>query len=82
LGFRPFFLLAGLSGLILIPLWYSIFNRTLVTENYYPSSYWHAHEMLLGYGSAVIAGFLLTAVKNWTGRLTLTGDKLAGLCLV
>jgi len=82
LGFRPFFLLAGLSGLILIPLWYSIFNRTLVTENYYPSSYWHAHEMLLGYGSAVIAGFLLTAVKNWTGRQTLTGDKLAGLCLV
>jgi uncharacterized protein involved in response to NO len=82
LGFRPFFLLAGLSGFILIPLWYAIFNQTLVTENYYPSSYWHAHEMLLGYGGAVIAGFLLTAVKNWTGRLTLNGGKLAGLCLL
>ena len=44
--------------------------------------YWHAHEMLLGYSVAVIAGFLLTAVKNWTGKPTLTGDKLAGLALL
>ncbi len=82
LGFRPFFLLAGLSGLILILLWNAIFKGTLVTENYYIPTYWHAHEMLLGYGGAVIAGFLLTAVKNWTGRPTLAGDKLAGLCLL
>ena len=82
LGFRPFFMLAGLSGLLLILLWNAIFKGILVAENYYPSVYWHAHEMLLGYGVAVIAGFLLTAVKNWTGKLTLTGDKLAGLCLL
>jgi uncharacterized protein involved in response to NO len=82
LGFRPFFMLAGLSALILIPLWDAILKGTLVTENYYTSTYWHAHEMLLGYGGAVIAGFLLTAVKNWTGKPTLTGDKLAGLCLL
>jgi uncharacterized protein involved in response to NO len=82
LGFRPFFMLAGLSGLILIPLWNAILKGTLAAENYYTSTYWHAHEMLLGYGGAVIAGFLLTAVKNWTGKPTLTGDKLAGLCLL
>lgn len=75
-------MLAGLSGLILILLWDAIFKGTLVTENYYISTYWHAHEMLLGYGGAVIAGFLLTAVKNWTGNPTLNGDKLAGLCLL
>lgn len=79
LGFRPFFALAGLSALILILLWNAIFKGTWVTENYYSPTYWHAHEMLLGYSVAVIAGFLLTAVKNWTGKPTLSGDQLAGL---
>ncbi len=82
LGFRIFFALAGSSALILIVLWNAIFKGTLSAENYFPSSYWHAHEMLLGYSVAVIAGFLLTAVKNWTGKPTLTGDKLAGLALL
>jgi len=82
LGFRAFFALAGLFALILITLWTSIFDSSLVTDNYYPSTYWHAHEMLLGYSIAVIAGFLLTAVKNWTGIQTLHGDKLAGMCLL
>jgi uncharacterized protein involved in response to NO len=54
----------------------------LAHENYFSQNYWHAHEMLLGYSVAVIAGFLLTAVKNWTGKPTLTGDQLAGLCLL
>jgi len=82
LGFRVFFALAGLFALILIVLWTSIFDGTLVIDNYYPSTYWHAHEMLLGYSVAVIAGFLLTAVKNWTGVQTIQGDKLLGLCLL
>lgn len=82
LGFRPFFALAGLSALILILLWNAIFKGTWVTENYFTPMYWHAHEMLLGYSVAVISGFLLTAVKNWTGRPTLTGDQLAGLCIL
>ena len=51
-------------------------------EHYFPDNYWHAHEMLLGYAVAVIAGFLLTAVKNWTGKSTSTGDQLASLCLL
>ncbi|MDD5460214.1 MAG: NnrS family protein [Methylococcales bacterium] len=82
LGFRVFFALAGLSALILIVLWNAIFKGTVTTDHYFTDNYWHAHEMLLGYTVAVIAGFLLTAVKNWTGKLTLTGDKLAGLALL
>ncbi|WAK00734.1 NnrS family protein [Methylobacter sp. YRD-M1] len=82
LGFRAFFGLAGLSALILIVLWNAIFKGELTLSNYFAHTYWHAHEMLLGYSVAVIAGFLLTAVRNWTGRPTLTGDQLAGLCLL
>jgi uncharacterized protein involved in response to NO len=82
LGFRTFFALAGLSALILIVLWNAIFKGSLTAENYFSNSFWHAHEMLLGYSVAVIAGFLLTAVKNWTGKPTLTGSRLAGLSLL
>ncbi len=82
LGFRAFFYLAGLSALALIALWRTIYNGAFPIDNYYPANYWHAHEMLLGYTAAVIAGFLLTAVKNWTGQATVSGDGLAGLCLL
>ncbi len=82
LGFRAFFALAGLSALVLIVLWNAIFKGELISGNYFTSNYWHAHEMLLGYSVAVIAGFLLTAVKNWTGKPTLVGDQLGGLCLL
>jgi len=82
LGFRVFFAMAGLSALILIVLWNAIFKGRLTIDHYFADNYWHAHEMLLGYSVAVIAGFLLTAVKNWTGKPTLTGDKLAGLALL
>jgi uncharacterized protein involved in response to NO len=82
LGFRAFFALAGLSALLLILLWNAIFKGSLSLSNYFAPNEWHAHEMLLGYSGAVIAGFLLTAVRNWTGQPTATGDKLAGLCLL
>lgn len=82
LGFRTFFALAGLFALILIVLWNAIFKGELDLDNYFPNTLWHGHEMLLGYAVAVIAGFLLTAVKNWTGRPTATGDQLAGLGLL
>lgn len=82
LGFRAFFALAGLAALILIVFWNAMFKGTFTMEHYFSDSYWHAHEMLLGYAVAVIAGFLLTAVKNWTGQQTLSGDQLASLCLL
>ena len=77
LGFRAFFALAGLSALLSIAAWTSIFDGSLVTDNYFSTGYWHAHEMLLGYSVAVIAGFLLTAVRNWTGLETASYDQLA-----
>ncbi|WP_031432787.1 NnrS family protein [Methylomarinum vadi] len=79
MGFRAFFALAGLSALLLIAVWTSVFDGSLKTDNYFSPTYWHAHEMLLGYSVAVIAGFLLTAVRNWTGIQTVTYDRLAGL---
>ncbi|KAF3981053.1 MAG: NnrS family protein [Methylococcales symbiont of Hymedesmia sp. n. MRB-2018] len=82
LGFRAFFALAGLFALVLIALWTSVFDGSLLMDNYYPRAIWHAHEMLLGYSVAVIAGFLLTAVQNWTDVETIKGAPLAGLCLL
>ena len=82
LGFRVFFALAGISALLLIVLWNAIFQGSITADNYFPHSFWHAHEMLLGYSVAVISGFLLTAVKNWTGKSTLSGRELAGLSLL
>ncbi len=79
LGFRPFFLMAGIFAVILMALWAGAFvtNRPLTT--YYGMTGWHSHEMIFGYACAVIAGFLLTAVKNWTGMETAKGPPLAGL---
>lgn len=82
LGFRAFFVLAGFSALVLIVVWNAMFKGQLPMDNYYHGTFWHAHEMLLGYTGAVIAGFLLTAVKNWTGRATVSGGPLFALCML
>ncbi|QSB03160.1 NnrS family protein [Methylomonas sp. EFPC1] len=82
MGFRAFFALAGLSALALIAVWNSMSNGSLHIDNYFTGSTWHAHEMLLGYTTAVIAGFLLTAARNWTGLQTVTPDQLASLCFL
>lgn len=77
LGFRPFFLGAAIFSVVTITLWMGIY--TFGWEMHLvgiPSTLWHAHEMLFGYLLAVIAGFLLTAVKNWTGQQTLHGPML------
>jgi uncharacterized protein involved in response to NO len=79
LGFRPFFLTAGLAAVTLMALWLFAWHGGLTPERYYGRVGWHIHEMLWGYTVAVIAGFLLTAVRNWTGRPTATGWSLAGL---
>jgi uncharacterized protein involved in response to NO len=73
LGFRPFYLLAGLYAALGVPLWAAQFAGWLPGAN----PLWHGHEMLFGYAFAVIAGFLLTAVRAWTGRPTPTGTALA-----
>ncbi len=81
-GFRPFFLLAGLYAALIVPLWVLIVDGVLAPVRYLDAWSWHAHEMIFGYALAVIAGFLLTAVGNWTGRETLIGRGLLGLALL
>ena len=73
LGFRPMYLLAGAYAALSVPLW------ALQYLGWLPGAdpLWHAHEMLFGYVFAVIAGFLLTAVRNWTGLGTPAGAPLA-----
>ena len=83
LGFRPFFLLAGVAAVALVALWMFVWmGRLPVAGAYYGTVGWHGHEMLFGYAAAVIAGFLLTAVRNWTGIDTPTGLPLAALALL
>jgi uncharacterized protein involved in response to NO len=81
LGFRPFFLLAGLTALSLIPYWLVLFFKGGPQPTYGLVN-WHTHEMIYGYTVAVIAGFLLTAEKNWTGVQTPKGGWLAVLALI
>jgi len=82
LGFRPFYLLAGLFALVAIPLWVATYTGVLPFSGYLHSLAWHQHEMLFGFAVAVIAGFLLTAVRNWTGMDTPTGGSLGLLALL
>jgi len=82
LGFRPFFLFAGVVAVILMPLWLWMYKAGRVIEGPITFQLWHANEMLFGYSVAVIAGFLLTAVPNWTGIKTVKGFWLAALLLL
>ncbi len=80
LGFRLFFLGAAAFSVVAVAVWMGlfVFGWQLPLLGISPVL-WHAHEMLFGYALAVIAGFLLTAVKNWTGQQTLQGSKLLAL---
>jgi len=82
LGFRPFYLLAGIFGMVGGLLWTAQFAGWLGAAAPYGGAPWHAHEMLFGYAFAVITGFLFTAVRNWTQRPTPTGATLAALALM
>jgi uncharacterized protein involved in response to NO len=79
LGFRPFFLLAAVTASLLLLLWILQLEGSLNVGGRYGAIGWHAHEMLFGYAVAVIAGFLLTAVRNWTRLPTASGRRLAVL---
>ena len=78
LGFRPFYLLATVFGALSVLLWAAQFSG-LLRFAYLQGSLWHAHEMLFGFTTAVIAGFLLTAVRAWTNQPTPSGLPLMGL---
>ena len=79
-GFRPFFLLAGLHALLAMALWIGALSGLWSVGGSEGPIAWHAHEMLFGYAAAALAGFVLTAVPNWTGRLPVSGLPLLLLC--
>ncbi len=81
-GFRPFFLAAGVWALIGMALWPPVFTGAITIPTAFSTVDWHAHEMIFGYVGAVVAGFLLTAIPNWTGRLPVAGWPLAALTAV
>ena len=83
LGFRPFVLAAAGFAAVTMLAWLAVFSGRLHIEfEHLSASQWHAHEMVYGYAVAVIAGFLLTAVRNWTGIDTPRGWLLAALCFL
>jgi uncharacterized protein involved in response to NO len=75
-GFRPFFLFGALYAGLAVLLWLPVFSGELALMTAFSPRDWHVHEMLYGYVPAVVTGFLLTAIPNWTGRLPLQGRPL------
>ena len=75
-GFRPFFFFGSIYAGAAMLVWLPAFFGTLQLGTAFAPQDWHVHEMLFGYIAAVVAGFLLTAVPNWTGRLPLQGRPL------
>lgn len=81
-GFRPFFLAGALYAGLAILFWLPLFYGRIDTWSAFAPVDWHVHEMLFGYLAAVITGFLLTAIPNWTGRLPVQGLPLLALVLL
>lgn len=82
LGFRPFYWLGATYGALLVPLWILHLAGAIDVNGPLIGAGWHAHEMVFGFAAAIITGFLFTAVRNWTGKPTPTGWKLAGLAAI
>ncbi|RTR26789.1 NnrS family protein [Shewanella atlantica] len=82
LGFRPFFLLGAIFSLIAISIWGGFFFGHIQFSPHGDPIWWHGHEMIFGFVIAIIAGFLLTAVQNWTGQPGVKGKSLIALVLV
>ncbi len=81
-GFRPFFLLAGVWAAVAMVLWIGLLAGALDFPTEFAPVTWHFHELFFGFVSAAIAGFLLTAIPNWTGRLPLQGGPLLVLVVL
>jgi uncharacterized protein involved in response to NO len=80
-GFRPFFLGAGVFAALAMTIWVGALSAGWPIGGAYGPIFWHAHEMLFGYAAAVVTGFLLTSIPNWTVRLPVAGPPLLALFL-
>jgi uncharacterized protein involved in response to NO len=76
-AFRPMFLAAGIWAIVAIAVWLAMFFGYLRLPTRFDPLAWHVHEMMFGFVMAAVAGFLLTAIPNWTGRLPVRGHPLA-----
>lgn len=81
-GFRPFFFLAAVFAALAVPVWLAAFTFSVAIGPDSDALGWHAHEMVYGYIGAVLAGFLMTAVPNWTGRQPIVGMPLVSFVLL
>jgi uncharacterized protein involved in response to NO len=75
-GFRPFFFFGSIYAAVAVMVWLPVFHGHIELVTAFAPRDWHVHEMLFGYAAAVVTGFLLTAIPNWTGRLPLQGKPL------
>jgi len=82
LGFRTFYTLAAVFAVVAMALWLASFTGMVQFGGQLPGVVWHSHEMVFGFGVAVITGFLFTAVRNWTGLPTPTGPALGSIALL
>lgn len=82
LGFRPFFLAGAIFSVIAILLWVLMYRGTLSLSPLGGAYWWHIHEMIFGFGCAIVAGFLLTAVQTWTSSPGIKGNTLLFLFLL
>jgi uncharacterized protein involved in response to NO len=80
-GFRPFFLFGACYAALAIALWLPLFEGEIALSTVFRPRDWHVHEMLFGFVPAIVTGFLLTAIPNWTGRLPLQGTPLLVLVI-
>lgn len=81
-GFRPFFLLAAFYAAFSVPIWVGIWRGDLGWQPAMAANLWHGHEMIFGFAVAALAGFMLTAVPNWTGAAAIKGPRLMLLVAV
>mgnify|MGYP003386031753 FL=1 len=82
LGFRPFFLSGAIFSVVAVILWLLMYKGTISLSPLGGGYWWHIHEMVFGFGGAIIAGFLLTAIQNWTGVRGAQGKLLFVLFLI
>ena len=80
-GFRPFFFFGALYAGLAILIWMPFYLGEIELATSFSPRDWHAHEMIYGYLPAIITGFLLTAIPNWTGRMPLQGGPLMVLVI-
>ena len=82
LAFRPFFLLGSGYAIVAISIWVWMFNMGQPSQLQVPAIWWHVHEMLFGFSMAIVVGFVLTAIQNWTGIPGTKGYRLGLIVLL